>query len=466
MTKRQIILILLVALAVRLAYHQLVPALDGSYDNGSDSGKYIWRALSILDHGEVVRIIDGEAHPDFGRMPLYPWFVAAIFRLAGGESLAAVTAIQAVISTFTVFAVGLTAGALNRRWMFPAALLASFWPAFVVYAAWILTDSLFVDFLAWGLCACAWASKSRRPAWLLVTAGCAFGLTLLTRPVLMFFPYLLVPALAYLLVANRGMRWHRAFAHALVPAAIMLALVAPRLATTNAIYGSPVVTTQSGTHALELIYPCLRNDPACDRATVERRKREMVAAGLAELTVEERKNPIIADRINRRVALRLIWEVPPSIFALAVADSAVRSIVQTMLYEVGHQLNQDPQYFSAAQGSTAGERIANFLAVVLTDPFMFIWAVVQFGVLLALPVQLLGVAAGLRNPGQRSLVIFLVVTAGYFLAINVSFGNPKYGLPLNPAEIVLLVAGGQALVDWFKRRRGPQIQRFGCGTRG
>ena len=79
----------------------------------------------------------------------------------------------------------------------PAALLASFWPAFVVYTSWVLTDSLFIDFFTWGLCACVWASKKERPLPLLVAAGIFFGMALLTRPVLMFFPYLLVPAQAY-----------------------------------------------------------------------------------------------------------------------------------------------------------------------------------------------------------------------------------------------------------------------------
>ncbi|MCH9020532.1 MAG: glycosyltransferase family 39 protein [Proteobacteria bacterium] len=446
-------MIFLIALAVRLAYHQLVPAFDGSYDNGSDTGKYIWRAVSILEHGEVVRVIDGEPNPDFGRMPVYPAFVAAIFWLARGESLAAVTAVQAVANALTVLALGLIAAALNRRWFAPAALLACVWPAFVVYAAWVLSDSLFVDLFTWGLCACVWASRSRHWRLLLVGAGLAFGLALLTRPVLMFFPYLLVPILAYLLVANRGTRWLTALGHALVPVAIMVALLSPRLIATYAAYGSPVVTTQSGNHALELVYPCLRNDADCDRASIESKAHELVAAGIADLTEAERRNPVIVDGVRRRVALQLLSEVPPLIFALAVADSAVRSVVQTMLYEVGDQLKQDPKFFSTVQGSTTGEKIANFMAVVFTEPFMFIWAVAQFAVLLALPVQFVGLFAGLRDPAQRSIVIFLVLTAGYFLAINLSFGNPKYGLPLNPAEIVLLVAGGHTILDWLRRRR-------------
>ena len=94
MTKFQVALIVVMALTVRLGYHQLVPAFDGSYHNGSDSGKYITRALSIVEHGSVVSlvgeggdvlvgVVDGEPHPDLGRMPFYPHFIATIFRRKG-----------------------------------------------------------------------------------------------------------------------------------------------------------------------------------------------------------------------------------------------------------------------------------------------------------------------------------------------------------------------------------------------
>lgn len=463
MTKRQIILWVLVALAVRLAYHQLVPFFDGSYNNGSDSGKYIIRALAILEHGEVILNSNGELRADFGRMPLYPHFVAAVFWITGGENLAMVTAVQAAISSLTIVAIGLIAGALNRRWMLPAAVLASFWPAFVVYTAWVLTDSLFIDLFVWGICACVWASKSARPLPLLVAAGLAFGFAVLTRPILMFFPYLLVPVLAYILLAGQGRRWRPALVRALVPAVILLAFLVPRLVATYVEYGSPVVSTQSGNHALELIYPCLRTDPDCDRASIEKRRFELVDAAMAKLTDEERKNPILADNIQRRVAWKLLPEVPLRVFILSVLDSAARSVVQTMLYEVGVQLNQNPQYYSAVRGTTIAERFLGFLAVVLSEPFMFVWAIAQFAVLIALPIQLVGLVGGLRDPVRRPLVVFLVVTAGYFLAVNLSFGSPKYGIPLNPVQIVLLVAGLQALLNW--RRSRPKIERSGVGTR-
>lgn len=450
MTRRHVIALFLLALGIRFAYQALVVYFGGSFHNGSDSGKYIWRALSLLQHGEVLIEIDGVLYPDFERMPLYLHFLAAAFWLADGELWIA-TLVQAVIDSASVFAVGLLAAAFDRRWALPATLLACLWPSFVVYAAWVLTDSLFVDLFAWGLCACLWAARGRHTTALLFAAGVAFGLAILTRPVLMYFPIVLLPGLAYLLWSKFA--WHRALPLAVIPVAVMLLILTPRLLATQAAYGIATLSTQTGEHALSLVYPCLRNDMTCDREPTDRRVRAMQQAERAKLSEEEKRNPVIGARIDQRIAIRLLLEMPKEKLLLGVADGALRSILQTMLYEVGYQLKLEPRYLSTIGGRTLSERLTAFLNVLLTDRFILIWAIAQALVLLGLPVQLLGLTKCLGNPDKRAMAAFLVVTAAYFLAINLSYGNPKYGLPLNPATIVFTVAGFVAMIDWLNRRR-------------
>ena len=54
LSRKQILVLLLLAVALRLAYVGMVGWLGGDFNNGSDSGKFIKRALSLLEHGEIV----------------------------------------------------------------------------------------------------------------------------------------------------------------------------------------------------------------------------------------------------------------------------------------------------------------------------------------------------------------------------------------------------------------------------
>ena len=288
----------------------------------------------------------------------------------------------------------------------------------------------------------------------------SFGLALMTRPVLMFFPIALVPILAYSLRAQAGLPWRRTIPLAVIPAVVMLVALTPRLAATYATYGWPVVSTQSGTHARSLVYPCLRNEKNCDRAEINRRADALYAAEVANLPEEEKHNPVVLDGIKRKIAFRLLLEVPKVKLMLGVADGAVRSLVQTMLYEVGYQLKQNPTYYSSIVGNGIADRLGKLYRLVVSDSFMLSWAILQALALLAVPVQVLGLVAGLRDKRSRPVVAFLIVTAAYSLVVNMSYGNPKYGLPLSPAIIVLTVAGSSAIRELWRRARQPVAARL------
>ena len=174
------------------------------------------------------------------------------------------------------------------------------------------------------------------------------------------------------------------------------------------------------------------------------------------LNPKEKNNPVVLDQINRQVALILLKELPPLTFGRAIIDSSMRSILQTSFYEIGHQLKLSPTYFSSIHGATLTERLILFAKTITANSFMLSWFIAQTAVLIGFPIQLLGMYCLFLKPTGRPLSVLLLLSAMYFLAINLSFGNPKYGLPLNPVKIVLLVAGTQHLVSRrFKSRVQP-----------
>ena len=190
MNPRQVILLFVVSFAVRLGYQILVLYWDGSF-LVADSMEYIRLARGVMETGELAVLRDGVVVPHMERMPLYPYFLAGAFSLAGSENIALAMGLQGAIGGSAVIGVGLMARAIDERWAWPTAGLACVWPNLVVHTSLVLTDTLYVTLLTFALCACLWAARGRGTIALLSLGGLCFGFALMTRPVLMYYPAVL-----------------------------------------------------------------------------------------------------------------------------------------------------------------------------------------------------------------------------------------------------------------------------------
>jgi 4-amino-4-deoxy-L-arabinose transferase-like glycosyltransferase len=151
--RKHLILLLLVALAVRVGWAVTRPADEAAINQLPDQREYLQAARNLL-HGQGLMFVD----PRFGtevyafRTPGYPVFLA----LCGGNVRFA-RAAQAVLDTGTVLAAFL----LARRWLTEApsvfaALLVGFNPFLVYFTGLLLTETLFTAMLAWAMVLLAW----------------------------------------------------------------------------------------------------------------------------------------------------------------------------------------------------------------------------------------------------------------------------------------------------------------------
>jgi len=457
-TRHQVIVLFLAAVALRLAYLGIVVALDGNINNGSDSGKFLQLASNINKFGSLVNWDLGVFGRDTGRMPLYPYLTAAILDIAGAQRLWAVAFVQAFIDAATVFAIGLLAGAIDRRWALPAAILACVWTSLVILTSFVLADTVFMAFFCWGLCACVWATRVERKLLLVAAAGLAFALALLTRPTLMFFPYFLVPALTVLLWARGGQSWRRAILLALVPAVMMLAAVAPRAAENYNQYGTLVVTTQSGNHALDVVDQFIRLCERCVHEDMESKMHAEVKSRLKAQGREDQQNPTILDEIRRGVAVEYLKQIPIGTLFKGTILGSIRSTFQSGVYVTGHQFRLDPQFLSAVPGDSYAQRLWNFAKSLPSDGFLLLWAVAQMFVVTGVVLQISGAWRGVRQRDARPYILFLLGIAAYFLALNGPFGNPRYAIPLTPVLVVLTAAGLAGLLARRALKRSSVTQ--------
>ena len=193
--QRFLILIFLLALALRLGYALFFPwDLTGDrFDPGQlfqDERVYDETATNLLDGKGFVSSSDVAVLP-----PVYPVFLAGVYAVFG-HSFTAVRIVQVVISALTCVVVYyLGKGAFNRGVGRLAAVISVCYPFFLVWTRALLTETLTAFLVAVGV---LWLQKTacQTSAVNCIVAGCIWGSAALLRGnMALFLPLLLLWAL-------------------------------------------------------------------------------------------------------------------------------------------------------------------------------------------------------------------------------------------------------------------------------
>ncbi len=224
---------LILAFSLRLAAVLNMP-LD--YRLESDAVRHVTTAQHLLTWGEF----SYEAGAPYALIPPgYPLFVAAVLALTN-QSLLAVRLAQAVLGTSLVwltYLVGREAG--SRQVGLGSALLCAVYPVWIVWPALFLTETLYTVFLlafVWYLL----RSLKEPTAANAALTGATFGLALLTREVLLFFP-LLLPLACW----RARLPWRRAARYLLAFVLVALAVIAPWLVRNYLTFGQVFFTERT-----------------------------------------------------------------------------------------------------------------------------------------------------------------------------------------------------------------------------
>ena len=151
------------------------------------------------------------------RTPLYPLFMAAVFRL-GGDLRAVVNAQHVIVALFSGLLFAFLARPLGRASAAIAAILYGAWPSVIDMAGVVMTEAIASVLLAIALGSFVIALRDHRVA-IVVMSGLMFGVAALTRPITLYLPIVLAPLL--FLVPQKRARLIAAFliSAALLPAA-------------------------------------------------------------------------------------------------------------------------------------------------------------------------------------------------------------------------------------------------------
>jgi 4-amino-4-deoxy-L-arabinose transferase-like glycosyltransferase len=173
-----IIALVAVAHAALFAIYQK-PEWDSSWD---DQVGYQRLAHALATTGTFTRNPEVRPFvPETIRTPVYPLFVAAVYRLAG-ESHAAVAAAQALLfALLTLLVFAIASRLTTERVALAAAAFTALFPPIPYYGALVLTEVLCTVLVTTGMWFTMRALQSSRVSEPLL-AGVFFGLATLTRP--------------------------------------------------------------------------------------------------------------------------------------------------------------------------------------------------------------------------------------------------------------------------------------------
>ncbi len=189
-------IVFIAALAVRLTFLDGLgqsPSFYVDLQRGSDTYRYFVWALSISERGELI----GEGV--YNQAPLYPYFLALVFKLTGGGNLIIPRLVQALMGSFTAVIVFLFSARLkNHAAGVLSGLLIAFYGPLLMYDTAFLRTSLitFLNVLLLYLLASARTRPSDKKG---LVIGLVLALAVLAKPNIM----IMLPALAWWIADTR-----------------------------------------------------------------------------------------------------------------------------------------------------------------------------------------------------------------------------------------------------------------------
>lgn len=346
------------------------------------------------------------------RPPGYPLFVAAVLWLTG--SLAAVVAMQILLAVATVWVVYLLGRELlGARAAALGAMVLALDPASVIYTNQLQPEALFTllvtcAMLAWVRSQAAGASSGA------AVAGLFLGLAILTRPIALYLPLVL---LAW---SCRSPARNRLGALLLAP---VLLLAGGWIARNAAVTGVPLLSTIQGVNLLEYR---AAGALAYESAVPLEVARDQLRGRLAP-SLPSDANPAEVSRAQTRLAFDVLREHPRG-WIMTTVDGVFRLLAgtgQTALSRISG--DHDPE---SARGP---EKTAAALALMF-----------------AVAAQLIGALTGvvaLWRGGRRSEAMLLIGVAAYFVLIPAGpEANTRFRVPAEPFLALLAGAGGTALL--------------------
>lgn len=228
---KNILILLGVALLARGLLFAVLVRNPGRMER-PDSITYLEPALQLLEnHGQYPA-------ESAWRTPIYPLFIALVYALLGKDPLLILLAQMVVDSGSILLVYSLGLQLFEHKTAFLAALLAGISVEMITQSMMLLTETLFTFLFLGSTLTMVLFRTQRKSVWLVFSA-LLLGLSILCRPVALYYPLL---ACVLLLAFNQG-EWTRRVFQAVLFGLLVLLTITPWLIHTMRSLGAPVLST-------------------------------------------------------------------------------------------------------------------------------------------------------------------------------------------------------------------------------
>jgi 4-amino-4-deoxy-L-arabinose transferase-like glycosyltransferase len=192
--QQQLLILFVLTVTVRLVFALAVfPAIAPDSDLLNDDG-YDRIARSLASGSGYV--VEPGGPPTMKRVPLYPLFLAGVFKFLGPD-IRVTQCVQAVVDGITVTVLcGITKEIFSSRAAWIAGGLFAFYPLSILYSARFYSEPLYTLLLCGFVYFLLKAIKGKARTWA-VLAGSVLGCLALTRSVTLGLPVVLIPLVVW-----------------------------------------------------------------------------------------------------------------------------------------------------------------------------------------------------------------------------------------------------------------------------
>jgi len=402
-----------------------------------DSQSYLDPALKLISHG---------AYPADSayRTPLYPMLIALVYALGGQNPLLIILA-QVLLGTLVVL---LTYHLGVRILPKPAALIGTLLISIdlgsITTVFYILTETLFTFLFIAAILAWVKAIQQEKTIWLVISSM-LMGLSVLCRPIALFFPILLAAVL--LLVKRRS--WLGFLRQLVIYIGVFLIVLLPWVVRNDLTIGIPTVTTISNYNLL--FYNAASLD-ANLRHISEIDDRTILQARLLQVLSDRgwADTPANRDRAEESLALQTIARHPGRYAMLHLRDD-LNSLLPnvTDLTEVIGLTVGGKGTLSVLNQKGLGAAVRNYFGgntwlIGVLSPLIALLGLTYLA-------DLIGGVELTRLRAWFALAVLIFPTA-YFLLIPGAASVPRFRVPVAPYISLLAGMGVYGFYRWVRFR--------------